>query len=427
MCPIRLTATRPDPEPLALNHRFHRWSLINVQIWHHWSNHWANHWINHCIRSTRWSSLGLQSLLGGVKGFADATVGASPAECSCSMYVHHICRSICLYRKVYVQMILAYPFFKHPVHVQSIQVPGPNELFHFILRSDFPLLSRAFRGLNTQTAGTRFFLGSFWIFLWICLGIFWLSSRPSLWTSLDPQRRTPFWTAPCHRERSATNRAVVLKPMFGWRCEPEAVTSCAKRSLNFKIIIHESSINHQSLHYTSTWISWFWAAKQKKHNTNLKASPSRNGILGSLAVLKKHQTSVHLSARSSLRCWRRACSLTEISLLVRRRVQKPHYQKKKIVGSCFANVCPIFFFPNSESPWGLQPRLVPVCAGAGPRRRFRKDPEGSAIRCVLVEVPEAGFRRVSEGAGGLQKVPEFWRRWQVQRFRKVWGGSRGFC
>ena len=123
-----------------------------------------------------------------------------------------------------------------------------------------------------------------------------------------------------------------------------------------------------------------------------------------------------------------------------------------------------FFFPNSVSEWGLQPRLGSVCAGAGRKRRFQKVPEGSArFRCVLVQVPEAssgrfrvpkgsgGFwrvlvqvpeagagsggrfwrqvpdifgrcRRVSEGAGGFQKVPECW---QAQRFRKVWGGLEG--
>ena len=63
--------------------------------------------------------------------------------------------------------------------------------------------------------------------------------------------------------------------------------------------------------------------------------------------------------------------------------------------------------------------------------RFWRVPQGSdACLCRFRKVPEGSgvcwwrFRRVSEGAGGFQKVPECWRRWQVQRFRKVWGGFR---
>ena len=95
--------------------------------------------------------------------------------------------------------------------------------------------------------------------------------------------------------------------------------------------------------------------------------------------------------------------------------------------------------------------LAQICSGVGRSSEgfggFRKVPEGSArFRYVLAQVPEVAgklsgrfsgrlfgrfpkcagagagarsggrFWRVSEGAGGFQKVPEYWRRWQAKTY-----------
>ena len=93
------------------------------------------------------------------------------------------------------------------------------------------------------------------------------------------------------------------------------------------------------------------------------------------------------------------------------------------------------FFFHSVSSWGLQPRLVPVCAGAGCTRRFRKVPGGSARFGVCWcrfrrQVPESSAKT----HGRLWKVPacagagsggRFRRRVGLEGFRNSVGGGAG--